>query len=83
MFPIPFLIASPVLVLIGFGFWVWQTGAAGRRVSREHHEWQTQFREILPDFEEEDVKFDVEATVATTGTFDKGPRIRVEKRLAH
>ena len=30
---------------------VWQTGAAGRRVSREHHEWQTQFREILPDFE--------------------------------
>ena len=22
---------------------VWQTGAAGRRVSREHHEWQTQF----------------------------------------
>jgi glycosidase len=34
---------------------VWQTGAAGRRVSREHHEWQPEFREILPDFEEKDV----------------------------
>ena len=34
---------------------VWQTGPAGRKVSREHKEWQPEFREILPDFTEEDV----------------------------
>lgn len=34
---------------------VWQTGVVGRRVSREHHEWQTDFRQVLRDFQEEDV----------------------------
>ncbi len=34
---------------------VWQTGLAGRRVSLSHAEWQTEFRELLPDFQEDDV----------------------------
>lgn len=34
---------------------VWQTGPAGRRVSRENREWAAEFREFLPDFTEQDV----------------------------
>jgi hypothetical protein len=34
---------------------LWQTGPAGRKVSRENEEWQREFREILPDFTEGDV----------------------------
>ena len=34
---------------------VWQTGAAGRRVSRTNQEWHAEFRETLPDLREEDV----------------------------
>jgi hypothetical protein len=34
---------------------VWQTGPAGQRVSRENREWQTDFRQGLPDLREDDV----------------------------
>jgi len=34
---------------------VWQTGAAGQKVSRENEGWQREFREFLPDFTEDDV----------------------------
>ncbi|HZC42751.1 MAG TPA: alpha-amylase family glycosyl hydrolase [Acidobacteriaceae bacterium] len=34
---------------------VWQTGAAGRKVSRENKGWIKEFNEFLPDFAEEDV----------------------------
>jgi hypothetical protein len=34
---------------------VWQTGAAGQRVSRESHEWRREFQETLPDLREEDI----------------------------
>jgi hypothetical protein len=34
---------------------VWQTGAAGQRVSREHPEWRREFRETLPDLRDEDI----------------------------
>lgn len=34
---------------------VWQTGTAGRRVSREHPEWQAEFREVLPDLQQGDI----------------------------
>lgn len=34
---------------------VWQTGLASRRVSRAHREWQPEFRQVLPDFQEDDV----------------------------
>ena len=34
---------------------VWQTGAAGRSVSLSNQEWRREFRELLPDFTEQDV----------------------------
>ena len=34
---------------------VWQTGPAGRKVSLSHEEWQTEYRHLLPDFQEDDV----------------------------
>ena len=47
--------------LAGMGFdWVWflsvwQTGPAGRRVSRANAEWRKEFQETLPDLREEDI----------------------------
>lgn len=47
--------------LAGMGFdwiWllsVWQTGPAGRRVSRENPEWRKEFKDTLPDLLEEDI----------------------------
>jgi hypothetical protein len=34
---------------------VWQTGVAGRKISRENKEWQDEFRRYLTDLSEEDV----------------------------
>jgi glycosidase len=34
---------------------VWQTGPAGRRVSRENPEWRKEFEDTLPDLREEDI----------------------------
>src|SRR5215510_1973635 len=34
---------------------VWQTGEAGRRVSRTNPEWRREFQETLPDLREEDI----------------------------
>jgi Alpha amylase, catalytic domain len=34
---------------------VWRTGAAGQRVSRENSEWQGEFRQLLPDLQQEDI----------------------------
>jgi hypothetical protein len=34
---------------------VWQTGAAGRKASLENVEWRREFKELLPDFSDEDV----------------------------
>ena len=34
---------------------VWQTGPAGRRVSRSNPEWRQEFQETLPDLREEDI----------------------------
>jgi hypothetical protein len=34
---------------------VWQTGAAGRKISLENPEWRREFQELLPDFRDEDV----------------------------
>jgi hypothetical protein len=47
--------------LAGLGFdwlWflsVWQTGPAGKKVSRANHEWQAEFADTLPDLREEDI----------------------------
>ena len=52
---------SELVRLAGEGFdwiWflgVWQTGPAGRKVSLSHEEWQAEYRQLLPDFQEEDV----------------------------
>jgi hypothetical protein len=34
---------------------VWQTGPAGRQVSRSNHEWRKEFEETLPDLREQDI----------------------------
>jgi hypothetical protein len=34
---------------------VWQTGAAGRKVSRANPQWLAEYRELLPDLQEEDI----------------------------
>jgi hypothetical protein len=34
---------------------VWQTGPAGRRVSRSNPEWLAEFRDTLPDLQEDDI----------------------------
>lgn len=34
---------------------VWQTGPAGRKISRENEQWRREYRELLPDFAEKDV----------------------------
>ena len=34
---------------------VWQTGAAGRAVSRGHPHWREEFKRVLPDLTEEDI----------------------------
>ena len=34
---------------------VWQTGAAGRAVSRGNREWRAEFKTVLPDLREDDI----------------------------
>jgi len=34
---------------------VWQTGEAGRKVSRSNPQWRAEYRELLPDLQEEDI----------------------------
>jgi glycosidase len=34
---------------------VWQTGLAAQKVSRENHEWRSEFQDTLPDLREEDI----------------------------
>src|SRR3982751_3969004 len=34
---------------------VWQTGAAGRAVSRNTSQWRTEFNAVLPDLTEDDI----------------------------
>lgn len=34
---------------------VWQTGAAGQKVSREHPDWQREFQQTLPDLRMDDI----------------------------
>ena len=34
---------------------VWQTGAAGRRISRDNPQWRDEFKTVLPDLTEDDI----------------------------
>jgi glycosidase len=64
---------------------VWQTGPTSQRISREHHEWQIDFRDTLPDLREEDVggsgfaiiAYDVSAALGGDAAL-----VRLRQRLA-
>jgi glycosidase len=51
---------------------VWQTGPAGRRVSRSNPEWREEFRAVLPDLREEDIVGSGFAITAYTAHVDLG-----------
>jgi hypothetical protein len=58
---------------------VWQTGPAARRVSREHQEWQAEFRQVLPDFQEEDISGSCFAVTGYTVHSDFGGNPALER----
>jgi len=77
--------------LAGLGFdWVWllgvwQTGAAGRQVSRTQPQWQAEFRETLPDLTAADICGSCFAVTAYRVAADIGgaaalPRLRARMR---
>ena len=51
---------------------VWQTGPAGRRVSRANREWRKGFAETLPDLREDDIAGSGFAITAYTASADLG-----------
>jgi hypothetical protein len=61
---------------------VWQTGPRGQRVSRENLEWQTEFRQLLPDLQQEDVCGSCFAITNYTVRSDLGGDLALE-RLRH
>ncbi len=63
---------------------VWQTGSAGRKVSREQPEWQDEFRETLPDLREEDITgspFAITAYEVNSEFGDNAALARLRQRL--
>lgn len=58
---------------------VWQTGAAGRRVSREHPDWQAEFRQVLPDLRPEDISGSSFSITAYTVHSDFGGNPALER----
>jgi hypothetical protein len=64
---------------------IWQTGEAGRQVSRSQPEWQHEYREVLPDVTDEDVcgsPFAVREYVVATDFGGADGLERLRKRLA-
>ena len=61
---------------------VWQTGPAGQRVSREHVDWQTEFREVLRDFQLDDVCGSCFAITGYTAHSDFGGNPALERLRA-
>lgn len=75
-------------VLTGFDFiWlmgIWQTGEAGRNVSRTNADWRAGYREDLPDFQERDVvgsPFAVKAYVVHADFGGNEALVRLRERL--
>jgi glycosidase len=65
---------------------VWRTGAAGRQISRAHHEWQNEFRETLPDLCEEDIVgsgFAITGYTVHPGLGGDEALARLRQRLTH
>jgi hypothetical protein len=58
---------------------VWQTGLAGQTISRAHHEWQAEFRQVLCDFEEEDVSGSCFAITQYTAHTDFGGNAALDR----
>ena len=58
---------------------VWQTGAAGLKVSRENPGWQKEFREFLPDFTEDDVCGSAFAVVRFEAHIDFGGNAALDR----
>src|SRR5438046_530899 len=80
----------PLHEVAGRGFtWVWmlgvwQTGPAGRAVSRERSDWLAGYRRILPDLTDADVSgspFAVRAYTANTDFGDPAALARLRQRL--
>jgi len=71
--------------LAGLGFdWVWllgvwETGEAGRQVSRTNPEWQPEFRDTLPDLEEADICGSCFAITRYTVSADMGGNAAMER----
>src|SRR5215469_8664821 len=51
---------------------VWQTGAAGRRISRDNPQWRDEFKTVLPDLTEDDICGSGFAITAYTVSDDLG-----------
>ena len=77
--------------LAGMGFdWVWflsvwQTGPAGRRISRENRDWQTEFRDTLPDLRDDDIGgsgFAITAYAVPADLGGEAALARLRRRLA-
>jgi len=63
---------------------VWQTGAAGQRVSRGNPEWRRDFEATLPDLREEDIAgsgFAIAAYTVQRGLGGKAALARLRERL--
>ena len=58
---------------------VWQTGPAGRKVSRDHLEWQAEFRQVLPDFQQADISGSCFALTGYTVHSDFGGNPALER----
>ncbi len=71
--------------LAGLGFdWVWllgvwQTGEAGRQVSRANPEWQQEFRDTLPDLAEADICGSCFAVTSYSVRTDMGGNAHLER----
>lgn len=63
---------------------VWQTGDAGRRISRSNQDWRKEFAETLPDLKEEDIDgsgFAIESYTVNRRIGDEASLERLRKKL--
>jgi glycosidase len=64
---------------------VWQTGAVGQRTSRENPDWLKEFKETLPDLQDEDIRgsgFAITAYTVAPGMGGEAALMRLRKRMA-
>src|SRR5579885_1639156 len=64
---------------------VWQTGAAGRAVSRSRTDWRAEFQAVLPDLDDDDIcgsGFAVTAYEVSEGLGGRAALARLRARLA-